>query len=305
MTTRILIIWWVIFSGVLTETNVSRASHAVEIGLAEPILIIDAQPVRIKLPGTQEYLSVLMSRSLPPGTIIDPENTASFRVLCPDWSLQQVADGAAFQCPDVKILTQVSPPLVPYPPPPTKVPDEEVKYKSILSQLDHRTVMEDNLLLKRLLCHLYQKAQEYEQADTCYRQAIELASQHDDIVAETFASLQLVFVLWARNQEDEAKDQIQQIFDVSRREKIPEILHSQTRSDYAELLQGIQEEDDLERQLMAHYQLALIARMLGENTLCEQHVEQALNLAEQIEFPLMGQRQMNTLILDPLRELLP
>lgn len=305
MIIRLLFVWWIIFSGVAAGSNACHASQSVPIGLSEPILIVAREPVRIKLPAEQEYMSVCKSRSLPAGTMIDPENTATFYILCPDWSVHTVTKGTAFQCPDVQILTQVSPPLVPYPPPPTKVPDEEIQYKSILSQLDHRTVMEDDSLLKRLAGHLYQKAGEYEQAEICYRQASELAFEHGDVVGETFASIQLAFVLWARQQENEARNQIQQVFDVSRRGKISEIIQSQTRSDYAELLQEIQEEDDLERQLLAHYQLALITRMLGENTLCEQHAKQVLSLAEQIEFPLMGQRQMNALILNPLRELLP
>lgn len=284
--------------------NFSSGSTAVEVGLSVPIIIIGTEPVQMKFPDSEDYINVFSTAPFPPGTTIAPENTAPFQVLCPDWSIKVAPDGDTSECPEVEVLAKVTPPIIPSPPPPTRVPDEEEKYHEAIAQLEVQPVTEKDPVLKRLLCYLYQNAGEYDKAVSCYRQAAELSRQKGDVAGQAFAQYQLAFILWAREKEDEAIEQAWKAFEVYQQpEKSEERLRKIERY-YQEALELAQEEEDQEKQLLAQYQLALIAHALGEKAKCKQQAEEVLKLSEKIEYPIMGKRQMKELIVKQIQKLL-
>lgn len=95
---------------------VSPGDVFAKIGLSEILLIPESQPVRLKLPATDQIIDVAAMRPIPVETQIAQENTAPCKVLCPDLTIITVAPGQTVTCPakpaEVQLVLKI-----PTPPP--------------------------------------------------------------------------------------------------------------------------------------------------------------------------------------------
>lgn len=93
---RIILIW--LFSGWLVFVGFSISAPA-NVGIVEPLVISKDAPVHVKFPGSAVYIELIGIHQLPADAEIAADTPASFRILCPDLTVFEVAPGAAFACP--------------------------------------------------------------------------------------------------------------------------------------------------------------------------------------------------------------
>lgn len=283
-----VVLWGFVLCIFFGYTNLHNRIAAAKAVLSNPIIIVEpGSSVRMKLSESDVYKDITSTRLISSGTIIDLENSSSFKVLCPDWTMHPVSLEAGvdtFECPEVGPLAEVvTPPSGIWPMPPRKGFPVD-KYDEAIAQLENQPITEQDPEIKRLFCYLYLKAEKDSEAETCYRQALELSQSTKDIAGQALARYQLAFILWRRKAQDESIQQIQQGVEVYQQYTDSEENLRKAEEYYHKALKMSRNEGDIGRQILALHQLALIAYVLGESDESARHAGEALELFKEIEY---------------------
>lgn len=206
--------------------------------------------------------------------------------------------GLEIRLPDGRIEKVTPPPGIPvlYPP---RVPESEEAYKAAIAELESLVSVYPTMKLS--LCELYRKVGKNLEARDCYEGTADLFRSRYDMATQVFALNQSAILQWELDQKEAAIQQAQASFDVYR-QQVRGL--RQAEKHYQDALHTARDAGDLEQQLLAHHQLALVSYALGNVEQSREHAERVLTLFAKIDTPLMGKQRLDKLIVQQIRELL-
>ncbi len=306
MKKHLILCMLVFFAAIGTNIGHSVARER-EITISDTILIPESVAVRTKMPdgSIQEITS---SRLLLPGVEIAPDNTASFTLLCPDFTTISSSSEGRLQCPEIPsdktpdvILVADSGQDASWtywptePVPPDKEPLEyDERYKTGIAVLEKQLKTTQDNGLKGMLCHLYAKSGHADNTTMCYLEQISQLSNSDDTRRKALVFYEYALHLWKTNQKPGS---IEWAYEALK-------LYQQTgdyRGEFQQSEQGFlklsQRTQDVEVQAFARHHLALLYWFY--QSIATEQANKAFELYEQIGHPKIGEQLQEVLDLSP------